>query len=148
MMALGRLAYFLLRPFLRLYLARTTRVYGLITSEGQVLAVKNWLGRQAWSLPGGGVRPSESSRLALCREIKEETSLSINPKQLRPLSQGRWQTDNLGFKYIVMQAEISRIEPVRRQWPEVVTAGWITPAQLTKAGDVELITTLKLANLI
>lgn len=44
---------------------------------GDVLLLKQKRGNQSWTLPGGKVRPRESLREALKREVNEETGLKI-----------------------------------------------------------------------
>lgn len=44
---------------------------------GDVLLLKQKRGNQLWTLPGGKVRPRESLREALKREVLEETGLKI-----------------------------------------------------------------------
>lgn len=45
---------------------------------GQVLFVKQAVGKKLWTLPGGKVRRNESLFSALCREVKEETGLTVS----------------------------------------------------------------------
>lgn len=44
---------------------------------GEVLLLKQLRGNKCWTLPGGKVRPRESLREALKREVVEETGLKI-----------------------------------------------------------------------
>jgi ADP-ribose pyrophosphatase YjhB (NUDIX family) len=53
-------------------------VMGWIEDEkGAVLFVRQALGRQQWTLPGGKVKQNESLKSALAREIREETGLIV-----------------------------------------------------------------------
>ncbi len=56
-------------------------VRALIIQKDKVLLVQqtNRFGKVIYLLPGGGVNQNESLRDAVIREIKEETSLSIEP---------------------------------------------------------------------
>jgi len=41
-------------------------------------------GGHPWTLPGGSVEPHESPSTAICREVEEETGLTVDPGMLRP----------------------------------------------------------------
>jgi ADP-ribose pyrophosphatase YjhB (NUDIX family) len=53
---------------------RRDSAFAVICRRRQVLLVKP-LGRKAWALPGGGLKPLESPWAAALREVKEETGL-------------------------------------------------------------------------
>lgn len=80
----GKCLSILLLPALHFYgkLARKPRVRAFIYHDNKVLLVKNWLGEQKWTLPGGGIKKSESSRRALCREIEEELTIKLQEDDL------------------------------------------------------------------
>jgi ADP-ribose pyrophosphatase YjhB (NUDIX family) len=57
---------------------RQIAVFALIrNSKGEVLLVKQRVGNQFWTLPGGKVGAKEKVVAALKREVKEETGLTI-----------------------------------------------------------------------
>jgi hypothetical protein len=45
--------------------------------QGSVLLVRQAVGRRLWTLPGGKVKRNESLKLALKREVREETGLAV-----------------------------------------------------------------------
>ena len=49
-------------------------------SEG--LLLQRRADNELWGLPGGGVEPGESVRVALIREVREETGLEVTPGRL------------------------------------------------------------------
>ena len=57
-----------------------------IVSEGQILLVKRSKTQgkypNFWSVPSGGVEKGETFREGAARELKEETMLDFNPKDL------------------------------------------------------------------
>lgn len=94
---IGKLAYPLLLPLVRPFIGRTRRVYVALFYKKQVIYVKNWLARDTWRLPGGGIGTGETPAAAAVREIKEELGIDIMENGLRKLYSGRYVTDNLGF---------------------------------------------------
>src|SRR5579862_497483 len=97
----GRLAYQLSLPVIRAVISRTRRAYILLVSEDKVLVVKGWLGRQKWQLPGGGVKKGEDDKLALIRELAEETGIDVSASKLTLVASGNWKTDRLAHRYKV-----------------------------------------------
>jgi 8-oxo-dGTP diphosphatase len=85
--ALGRLSHKAISPFLKVVLtAKHVRVRVLILNEeNEVLLVRSWLGHQKWTLPGGGIKSTETPAEAAAREVHEETGLRIAHDQLREL---------------------------------------------------------------
>ncbi len=47
--------------------------------RGEVLLVRQAVGRKFWTLPGGKAKARESLRDALAREVREETNLRVEP---------------------------------------------------------------------
>ena len=64
----------------------TIRCVGGITfdSHGRILLIRrlNEPGSGLWSLPGGRVEPGESDKVAVVRELREETGLDVIPGTL------------------------------------------------------------------
>lgn len=72
--ALGRFANIVAVPLINPLAKRSTRVRALVlSSSGEVLLTRSWLGYQQWSLPGGGVKRGEQLHRAAAREVFEET---------------------------------------------------------------------------
>lgn len=126
----GRTGYIVFLPLLRLLFAPTSRAYILLQCDGEVLVVKNWLSRQSWQLPGGGLRPGEDARLAVKREISEELGIKLDGSP-KLINRGIWKTDKLGFKYKFFFASLSSKPQLKPDRQELVAAGWLKPAKLS-----------------
>lgn len=130
---LGKTAYVIVLPLMRFWLAKTSRSYVLINHGGRVLVIKNWLSRQNWQLPGGGIKKAEGPKVAAARELKEELGIQINPHDLMPLTNGIWESDNLGHSYQTYALNLkSQPKLSRRTW-ETSDFAWLKPAELNQA---------------
>ena len=83
---LGHLVYILMQPYL-FFCKMPNRAYVILFDEkaARVLLVKNWLSLKRWSLPGGGLKNSESHLQAAQREVREEINLSLPAADLKRL---------------------------------------------------------------
>ena len=133
--ALGRLSHKAITPFLKLVMSeKHVRVRVLIVNEDkEVLLVRNWLGHQKWTLPGGGIKPGETPAEAGSREVHEETGLRIARDHLRELG-----TFPGGEKYTYTVAcyliEIAKRDPhiARRRRLEMLEIAWFPIKSLPK----------------
>lgn len=83
---IGKVAWLLTTPLQLLVLRHTCRTRVVILkrkSQGHnVLLVKQWFSDGKWSLPGGGIKRSETTKPAAAREIREELGLRLDVKKL------------------------------------------------------------------
>ena len=132
---LGRLAHKAILPFFKLTVNdRHVRVRVVVLSEDykEILLVRSWLGRQKWSLPGGGLRRHEPAAEAGAREVHEETGLRVAADHLREL--GTFMNDDarVPYKVACLATEIPK-RPVRlagRRKIEMLDIGWFPVAEL------------------
>jgi 8-oxo-dGTP diphosphatase len=132
--SLGRLAYSTVRPLLKVYITpkhHRVRVL-LLNDQNEVLLVRSWLGHQRWTLPGGGIRRSESPRQAAIREVEEETGISLQAvEQLgsftNPFPESR-------YTVACFTTNIPKKEPylARHRRLEVLDIGWFPLGKLPK----------------
>lgn len=127
---LGALAYKAIGPFMRLYMTNKhlrVRVL-LLSTDGEVLLVRSWLGHQSWSLPGGGLQRNELPLHAALREIQEETGLVVAPHKLQALGTFINPHKAAPFTIACFVATIKKQAPAieGHRKLEVFDAGWFS----------------------
>ena len=110
-------------------------VYAFIYDEEQkkVLMVNN-VGT-GWSLPGGAVENDETLEQAVIREVKEETNLIIEVKEVVAVNEALFEekghhTIFITFKAKVIEGEIKIIdkeEIIEIEWVEIQRANKLMP---------------------
>jgi 8-oxo-dGTP pyrophosphatase MutT (NUDIX family) len=127
---LGRLVsppvLFVLRLLTRVH--RTVRVRVLIRNDhGEILLVKNWIGKNEWEMPGGGVGKKEDTYDAALREVHEETGIQLKRADLREVATylGRYET--CVFEAVATPLQLAAMK--RRKW-EITHLGWYAPSAL------------------
>ncbi|QJQ08718.1 NUDIX domain-containing protein [Pseudomonas putida] len=91
----------------------------IFNNKQQVLLIQHTY-RVGWHLPGGGIIAGETPRGAVCREVLEETGLTISNPLLTSVLLNKWRyqhdyvllykvTDFLGFPEIQDHHEIENI---------------------------------------
>lgn len=53
-------------------------VKGVLQYKQEVLLIRNSYGPAGWTFPGGGIKPHESLKKAVIREVKEEVGVEIH----------------------------------------------------------------------
>jgi 8-oxo-dGTP pyrophosphatase MutT (NUDIX family) len=106
-----------------------TRV--LLVNEDRVLVMKQWISPGKWNLPGGGLHKGEDIKVGAARELKEETSLELDPRQLRFIGQGVYRKHGHCFEYSVFIGKVGS-DFVRAQRIEVSELAWLRPGELRK----------------
>ncbi len=82
-------------------------IFALIKNkQDKILLVRDATRQQLWTLPGGGLFPSELVTDTLAREVKEETSLTVEPvKLLGIFSQTKSEGIVILFEAIILEGE-------------------------------------------
>ena len=149
MKLIGQFIFALILPVFRLYLKGSQRAYVIVQVDGQVLLSKNWIGRQKWQLPGGGVKKTENLEQAASRELKEEAGIDIVTNQLKKITDGIWQTDRLGYAYHIFNIKLSDKPPVKQLYPEIIETAWVEPRELNAQNTTtEVLAAIRLAGLL
>lgn len=136
----GNLAFWLSYPLLKVYLRLGWRTRVLIIVDNHVLLVKGWLGNDSWQLPGGGAHRGESHEIAACREVREETGITLKSEQLRLLYQDRYQYRGISFRYKCFWLELPKKPVVKKQALEIIDYAWVPlleVAQLNTSIDTQ-----------
>ena len=79
----GRILHRLIFPIRWVAVRGSERPRVLVIVDDQILLVRVWIDDGRWSLPGGGKHRSEESVAAAQRELREETGIEVQAKDLK-----------------------------------------------------------------
>lgn len=103
--------------------------------QGQILLVCNADSGQ-WSLPAGGVEPTESPEAAVIREVAEETGLTVIKSQLVAALGGKqFRTtysngDEVEYTVCVFECEVDDYGTLAALDEEISMFQWVHPEQV------------------
>lgn len=120
---LGQLFSRILSPAFRLSRSKRVRLL-ILNSDDKVLLVRNNLGRQNWSLPGGGVRKQESLQRAASREVYEETGIQVDLASISRIGTYICYESHSPFEVEVLYTSVEASEEIARLSIEIVEAKW------------------------
>lgn len=101
----------------------------VVNSQQQILLVEHTY-TDGWHLPGGGIDSGETPKMAICRELKEETGLTVSADDLILFSIYWHQihgANDYPILYIVKKYEEISDAP---KSPEIKQIGWFAPHDL------------------
>jgi len=130
---LARILHVVSYPFIGLILHNSNRVRTAVLCNGQILLHKSLLGKQRWSLPGGGVAHGERPEEAAARELLEETGITVSAEDLKYIGQRQLPIKKLWPRYNVKFYSVSIpkiVEPHISRPYEVIAVSWFATANL------------------
>ena len=133
---IGTIAFFCAWPAYQIYLRRGPRTRVILIHEDKILVLKNWVSDGKWSLPGGGVHKGEPVIEGAVRELKEETSLALDPRQLQRIGDATYRAYGLSFEFRVFEAVV-KSNSVRAQRIEVAEMEWLAPSALNRHNSAD-----------
>lgn len=127
---MGITSYFVSLPALYIYLRFSIRTRIAIVNADKLLVVKPWLGNGKWSLPGGGVHKGETADVAVMRETKEETGITLST--VERIAKHIYHSAGLRFSYELFYAVITTQENIKIQQLEIIETCWIELSKLDR----------------
>jgi len=133
---LGSILYVIFLPLIRPVINHTERVSVVVIYNKKVLLVKNWLARDSWRFPGGGIKKDESYLHAAAREIKEELRIVTTENRFEILGQLTALRDGFTYPYTLLVYKIDIHPKVLHDQYEIIAYEWFD--KLPKNYDPEL----------
>jgi 8-oxo-dGTP pyrophosphatase MutT (NUDIX family) len=88
------------------------------------LLIKNLIGHQQWTLPGGGIHKNESTFKAASRELNEELNLQLNDNDFNHLVSFPYNGDDgINWQATILRAKLKQTPIKYRKW-EIIEADW------------------------
>ena len=128
---LGTTVYWLAWPAFRIYFCLNDRARVVLVCDNKVLGVKQWLSDGTWSLPGGGLHNGEKPITGALREVREETGIGLNAKDLTYLGKAKYQKAGLHFNYHIYAMKAPKSLELNRQRHEVAELQWMPASDFT-----------------
>jgi 8-oxo-dGTP pyrophosphatase MutT (NUDIX family) len=143
---IGKVLYWLTAPVLFLVsLKASPRVRAIVVNEkDEILLVRNWYGRQLWTLPGGGVKFREDPAEAARRELKEELGLDLPKESLKPLGSIEKYSKGTPFAATIFSTYLPSGATIYRHPLELIDYRWVEPRKLPKNSHQSVKRTLRL----
>lgn len=124
---LGRLIFVVIKPFLKFFMSDKLRTRALVRNQGKVLLVRNWVGSQRWTLPGGGLQSGEAPRQGLKRELVEELGLDLDMEEFKQILTTQQSEETVDFPIIIFEIRSQGKTALTVRRPEIIEAKWFDP---------------------
>lgn len=118
---LTKLIHFFLRIYWFIFRPETRGVKCVIVYENKILLIKNTYGQKDWTLPGGGMKKSESPEVTAAREVLEETGTNVYDIKVRGsfISEAEYKKDT-----IIFLTAKTHSDKLNTKSLEIKEAGW------------------------
>lgn len=108
-------------------------VSALVTDQDKVLLIKRGAepNRGLWSLPGGSIELGETVVDALVREIREETSLDVEPVELAGVHEVIARNpEGIQFHYVIITFRVRVVGGELAAASDAADAKWFRPEEI------------------
>lgn len=127
----GRISFWLTWPALYMHMNGSRRTRVAILCDNHILVVKQWLGRDRWSLVGGGLRKNEEPLQGAMREVAEEVGLQLKPEQLQYLGPLYRRSSGILYRGEYFVVYYKQRPELRLQAHEIRESAWLDLATVT-----------------
>lgn len=122
---LGFSAFWLAWPLYIVYFRRSERTRVVVVRGDEILVVMQWVSDGKWSLPGGGIHPSETPIQGAARELREEVGVEAGPQQLKLVGKGIYRSYGHRYTFHCFVLEVVGDVVIRKQLHEIADATWV-----------------------
>ena len=95
----------------------------MVVRGAKILLVRNWLGSQRWTLPGGGLQRGEAVADAARRELAEELGLNVAAKAVKTPGSVVNREDGLRYRVELCAIHLPDVVPAKPNF-EILAVEW------------------------
>lgn len=128
---IGVITFFAAWPLFFVYLRRSERTRIILHDEGRILVMRNWVSDGSWQLPGGGLHAREPIVSGALRELREETGIALEQRQLRFVAQREYRKYGHRFRFHIFVGQGFDATMLHAQAHEVARLEWVDYHLLT-----------------
>ncbi len=140
MKLISTIVYWLSWPFIYLVINNTRRTRVVIRHKNEILLVRPILNNGRWDLPGGGINSGEDPAVSACREVSEELSITIKPKELRFIKEIQLVSRFVKMQAIVYEVQLKSKPSIKIQRKELTGAQWANTKTLSSISKSDTLT--------
>lgn len=122
---LGLSAFWLAWPLYIVYFRLSERTRVIVVRGDEILVVVNWVSDGKWSLPGGGMHPSETPIQGAVRELKEEVGIDTETEHLKLIGKGLYKSYGHRYTFHCFVLELDGDVVIKKQLHEIADAAWV-----------------------